>query len=108
VYKISIYSYLPFIPRIGRLCADLHEERFLARQGYRFAMHGYLALVAIAVARLAASRARTGAATLKPRSDRRCAALSRRGAFPKGTPAAGPSSDRSPAVASKVSPARNP
>jgi len=54
------------VDRIGRLCADLHEERFLARQGYRFAMRGYLALIAIAVARLAASRARTGAATLMP------------------------------------------
>ncbi len=54
------------VERIGRLCADLHEERFLARQGYRFAMRGYLALIAIAVARLAASRARTGAATLMP------------------------------------------
>ncbi len=52
--------------RLGALCADLHEERFLARQGYRLAMRGYLALLAIAVARLAASRARTGAATLEP------------------------------------------
>jgi len=54
------------VERVGRLCADLHEERFLARTGYRFAMRGYLALIAIAVARLAASRARTGAATLIP------------------------------------------
>jgi AraC family transcriptional activator of pobA len=54
------------IERIGRLCADLDEERFLARDGYRFAMRGYLALVAIAVARLAASRARSGTATLMP------------------------------------------
>ncbi|HKD30460.1 MAG TPA: AraC family transcriptional regulator [Xanthobacteraceae bacterium] len=54
------------VERIGRLCADLHEERFLARPGYRLAMRGYLALIAIAVARLAASRARTGAATLMP------------------------------------------
>src|SRR5262249_15321159 len=54
------------VDRIGRLCADLHEERFLARRGYRLAMRGYLALIAIAVARLAASRARTGAATLMP------------------------------------------
>lgn len=54
------------VDRIGRLCADLHEERFLARQGHRLAMRGYLALIAIAVARLAASRARTGAATLIP------------------------------------------
>jgi AraC family transcriptional regulator, transcriptional activator of pobA len=54
------------VDRIGRLCADLHEERFLARAGHRLAMRGYLALIAIAVARLAASRARTGAATLMP------------------------------------------
>src|SRR5580698_3322799 len=54
------------VERLGRLCADLHEERFLAREGYRLAMRGYLALVAIAVVRLAASRARTGAATLEP------------------------------------------
>ena len=54
------------VDRIGRLCADLHEERFLARPGYRLGMRGYLALIAIAVARLAASRARTGAATLMP------------------------------------------
>jgi AraC family transcriptional activator of pobA len=52
--------------RLGALCVDLHEERFLARQGYRLAMRGYLALIAIAVVRLAASRARTGAATLEP------------------------------------------
>jgi AraC family transcriptional regulator, transcriptional activator of pobA len=52
------------VKRIGRLCADLHEERFLAREGFRFAMRGYLALIAIAVVRLAASRARSGAATL--------------------------------------------
>jgi AraC family transcriptional activator of pobA len=54
------------VERIGRLCADLDEERFLARDGYRFAMRGYLALIAIAVARLAASRARSGTATLMP------------------------------------------
>jgi AraC family transcriptional activator of pobA len=54
------------VERIGRLCAALHEERFVAREGYRLAMRGYLALIAIAVARLAASRARTGAATLIP------------------------------------------
>lgn len=52
------------VERIGRLCADLHEERFLAREGYRIAMRGYLALIAIAVGRLAASRARSGSATL--------------------------------------------
>jgi AraC family transcriptional regulator, transcriptional activator of pobA len=54
------------VDRISRLCADLHEERFLARPGYRLAMRGYLALIAITVARLAASRARTATATLMP------------------------------------------
>ncbi len=52
--------------RISALCAELHEERFLAREGYRLAMRGLLALIAIGVARLAASRARTGAVTLAP------------------------------------------
>ena len=54
------------LARLSALCRDLHEERFLAREGHRLAMRGYLALLAIAVARLAASRARTGAITLKP------------------------------------------
>ena len=52
--------------RLAAICADLHEERFLAREGFRLAMRGHLALLAIAVARLAASRARTGAVTLRP------------------------------------------
>ena len=52
--------------RIAALCADLYEERFLAREGYRLAMRGLLALIAIEVARLAASRARTGSVTLAP------------------------------------------
>jgi len=52
--------------RLSALCSELHEERFLAREGYRYAMRGYLALIAIEVARLAASRARTGAVTLRP------------------------------------------
>ena len=51
---------------ISALCAELHEEHFLAREGYRLAMRGLLALIAIAVARLAASRARTGSVTLAP------------------------------------------
>src|SRR5262249_40259355 len=49
------------LKRLSALCADLHEERFLAREGFRLAMRGYLALIAIEVVRLAASRARTGA-----------------------------------------------
>jgi len=52
--------------RINSLCAALHEESFLAREGYRLAMRGYLALIAIAVARQAASRDRTGTLTLQP------------------------------------------
>src|ERR1700758_2396230 len=45
------------LARLSALCRDLYEERFLAREGYHLAMRGYLALLAIAVARLAASRA---------------------------------------------------
>ena len=48
------------------MCGDLHEEGFLAREGFRLAMRGLLALIAIEVARLAASRARTGVVTLAP------------------------------------------
>jgi AraC family transcriptional activator of pobA len=51
--------------RINMLCGALNEESFLAREGFRLAMRGYLALIAIAVARQAASRDRTGAMTLK-------------------------------------------
>jgi AraC family transcriptional activator of pobA len=54
------------IGRLSALCADMHEEAFLAREGYRLALRGLLALIAIEVARLAASRARTGAVTLAP------------------------------------------
>ena len=63
-----------------RALRGLNEERFLAREGFRLAMRGYLALIAIAVARLAASRARTGSVTLAPptRRSRRCARWSRR------------------------------
>jgi len=52
--------------RLSERCAELDEERFLAREGYRLAMRGYLALIAIEAARLAVSRARTGAITLAP------------------------------------------
>ena len=54
------------ITRLSGLCSDLHEERFLARDGYRIAMRGLLALIAIEVWRLAQSRARSGSVTLKP------------------------------------------
>jgi AraC family transcriptional regulator, transcriptional activator of pobA len=52
--------------RLSALCAELFEEGSLAREGYRMALRGLLALVAVGVARLAASRARTGSVTLQP------------------------------------------
>ncbi len=52
--------------RLSALCTDLFEESGLAREGYRVAMRGLLSLIAVGVARLAASRARTGSVTLQP------------------------------------------
>ncbi len=52
--------------RLSALCTELFEEGSLAREGYRMAMRGLLALIAVGVARLAASRARTGSVTLQP------------------------------------------
>ena len=52
--------------RLSALCAELFEEHSLAREGYRLAMRGLLALIAVGVVRLAASRARTGSVTLQP------------------------------------------
>jgi AraC family transcriptional regulator, transcriptional activator of pobA len=52
--------------RLSALCAELFEEHSLAREGFRLAMRGLLVLIAVGVARLAASRARTGAVTLRP------------------------------------------
>ena len=54
--------------RLSKLAVELHEERFLARAGFRIAMRGLLALIAVEVARLAAARARgTGdAVALEP------------------------------------------
>ena len=52
--------------RLSGLCADLFEEHSLAREGYRLAMRGLLVLIAVGVARLAASRERTGSVTLHP------------------------------------------
>ena len=62
--------------RLSTLCADLHEESALAREGYRLAMRGLLALIAIEVVRLAVSRARSGTVTLS-RSDVRVDELRR-------------------------------
>jgi hypothetical protein len=51
----------------GARVADRERSR---SHSHRLAMRGYLALIAIAVARLAASRARTGATTLRPAAPR--------------------------------------
>jgi AraC family transcriptional activator of pobA len=54
--------------RLMKRAEELHEERFLARAGFRIAMRGLLALIAVEVARLAAGRARAGieAISLEP------------------------------------------
>jgi len=52
--------------RLSALCAELFEEHGLAREGFRLALRGLLVLIAVGVARLAASRARTGSVTLRP------------------------------------------
>ena len=52
--------------RLSALCAELFEEGSLAREGNRLAMRGLLVLIAVGVARLAASLARTGSVTLQP------------------------------------------
>ena len=63
--------------RLSALCAELNEEHSLAREGYRLAMRGLLVLIAVGVARLAASRARTGArdATARGRDGGRSCAI---------------------------------
>jgi AraC family transcriptional activator of pobA len=62
--------------RLAMLCTDLAEEGSLAREGYRLAMRGLLALIAIEVVRLAVSRARSGEVTLT-RADARVVQLRR-------------------------------
>lgn len=52
--------------RLVQLCKDLHQESFLARDGYKLAMRALLALIAIEVGRQSASRARSGSMTLVP------------------------------------------
>ena len=51
---------------LAGLCEALYQERFLAREGFRVAMRGLLALIAVEAVRLAASRARSGSVTLAP------------------------------------------
>jgi AraC family transcriptional activator of pobA len=62
------------VKKLAALCADLNEEASFAREGFRLAMRGLLALIAIEVVRLGASRARSGAVTLAP-ADARVDAL---------------------------------
>jgi AraC family transcriptional activator of pobA len=52
--------------RLSKLATELHEEGFLARAGYRIAMRGLLALIAVEVARLAAGRTRAATLMLEP------------------------------------------
>ena len=70
--RLKAVSVEPLLPlanaveakRLSALCADLFEEGSLAREGYRLAMRGLLALIAIEVVRLGVSRARSGTVTL--------------------------------------------
>jgi AraC family transcriptional activator of pobA len=62
------------IARLSALASELHEERFLARPGFRIAMRGLLALIAVEVARIAGSRALAGPVALAP-TDATVAAL---------------------------------
>jgi AraC family transcriptional regulator, transcriptional activator of pobA len=52
--------------RLTQRAAELSEEGFLARAGYRIATRGLLALIAVEVARLAAARARADVVALEP------------------------------------------
>ena len=70
--RLKLLAAEPVIPlthdrealRLLALCRDLHEEGFLAREGHHIAMRSYIALIAVQVARLAASRDRNGSVTL--------------------------------------------
>jgi AraC family transcriptional activator of pobA len=64
------------VKRLSALCTELDEESSLAREGHRLAMRALLALIAIEVVRLAASRARSGSVTLS-RADPRVEELRR-------------------------------
>ncbi len=65
--RLKALAQAPVVPlgederdRLSKLALALNEEHFLARPGFHVAMRGLLALTAVEVARLAASRARTG------------------------------------------------
>jgi AraC family transcriptional activator of pobA len=66
--RLKVLAAEPIVPlgeherdRLAQRAVELHEERFLARAGFRIAMRGLLALIAVEVARLAAARAHSGA-----------------------------------------------
>jgi AraC family transcriptional regulator, transcriptional activator of pobA len=68
---LASHPIIPIADEVGRmrlstLCGELYEEGSLGREGYRMAMRGLLALITVDIARLAASRARTGSITLHP------------------------------------------
>jgi AraC family transcriptional activator of pobA len=52
------------VRRLAHLCRELLDETSFAREGYEVAARSYLALIGIEVARLAASRNRSGSVTL--------------------------------------------
>jgi AraC family transcriptional regulator, transcriptional activator of pobA len=54
------------VNRLSTLCTGLQEELLLSREGFQLAAHGYVALIATEVARLAAARGPSGAVTLRP------------------------------------------
>src|SRR5262245_35670507 len=62
--RLKALAFDPVVPlpadhaRISALAAELHDERSLGRPGFRIAMRGLLALIAVEVARLAAGRVR--------------------------------------------------
>jgi AraC family transcriptional activator of pobA len=60
--------------RLSALAAELHEERFLARPGFRIAMRGLLALIAVEVGRIAGNRTRATPVAIAP-TDATVAAL---------------------------------
>jgi AraC family transcriptional activator of pobA len=62
--RLKALAFDPVVPlpaehaRLSAFASELHDERSLGRAGYRIAMRGLLALIAVEVARVAASRAR--------------------------------------------------
>src|ERR1700694_3526283 len=69
LYVIAARPLLSFtrgdeVAKLASICRELLDERFLAREGFDVGLRANLALLGLEVARLAASRARSGAVTL--------------------------------------------